>query len=354
MKRFYNEIGSEFWEEDLSTEENNFFQQFHGDLKQMMSGRTATQYVLQELSEKDTLKKAYLPSYTCETVIAPFETMGYEILFYDVDQALMPLLDFHLLDEISIFLFHGYFGFPRCDDAFLSECKKKGIYVLHDITHTMFSAGGVSGQADYLIGSVRKWFGVAAGGFAVSHMGRFQTKPSPCDLRYIHLRNDAFQLKKAYMQGGAPSVKSTFQQVNFEAMEYLTDNAGVQESDKESVKIVTHFEISEMIRKRRENFKFLRDVVAASGTLNPVFHDLQDGVCPLYFPVFSERRDEVKRQLIQNDIYTPTHWPVPDYININQYQGAADIYHTIFSIPCDQRYDIDDMNRIKEALKCLK
>ena len=354
LKRLYDEIGSEFWEEDLSAEENDFFQQFSGDIKHMMSGRTATQYVLQELLEKAPLKKAYLPSYTCETVIAPFVKMGYRILFYDVDQTLMPLLDFALLDEICVFLFHGYFGFPLCNNEFLSECKKRGIFVLHDITHTMFSNGGISGQADYLIGSVRKWFGVAAGGFAVLQIGRFQTKPAPCDFRYIHLRNDAFKLKRAYMQGGAPSAKSAFQQINFEAMEYLTDNAGVQKSDRESVEIVKHFDLNEMVRKRRENFLFLRDVIAETDGLRPAFNELPDGVCPLYFPVFSERRDDVKKQLIQNDIYTPTHWPVPDYIDVNLYPGTADIYHTIFSIPCDQRYDIDDMNRIKEAIKCLK
>jgi len=37
-------------------------------------------------------------------------------------------------------------------------------------------------------------------------------------------------------------------------------------------------------------------------------------------------------------------------VNINSYPLSKDIYRMILSIPCDQRYNIKDMQRIRDVI----
>ena len=59
----------------------------------------------------------------------------------------------------------------------------------------------------------------------------------------------------------------------------------------------------------------------------------------------------MQEYLAKHDIYAPVIWPKP-----SQCEGMIDskvewIYKHILAIPCDQRYDIDDMERIVQVLK---
>lgn len=45
-------------------------------------------------------------------------------------------------------------------------------------------------------------------------------------------------------------------------------------------------------------------------------------------------------------IYCPIHWPIPKQLSQQISTETKDIYHTILSIPCDQRNNIEDMKHI--------
>ncbi|GLI51888.1 hypothetical protein TSYNTROOL_19740 [Tepidanaerobacter syntrophicus] len=47
------------------------------------------------------------------------------------------------------------------------------------------------------------------------------------------------------------------------------------------------------------------------------------------------------------------HLPVPKEIDISKYASSSNIYNNILSIPCDQRYDIEDMKRVAANIKSL-
>lgn len=89
-------IGGMFHYEPSTPIENGYFSSIsspNDDLAFTMSGRCGIYYCLQEIACHDMRKVAYVPLYTCETVLAPFEKAGYQLKFYELDQDLHSIFD---------------------------------------------------------------------------------------------------------------------------------------------------------------------------------------------------------------------------------------------------------------------
>ena len=93
-------------------------------------------------------------------------------------------------------------------------------------------------------------------------------------------------------------------------------------------------------RIRRENARVLYE--GLSGKVQFMF-PIEDMDCPLFVPVLLPNRDEVKAHLTKNEIYCPVHWPKPKGCDSN-------IYDLELSLICDQRYGIEDMERIVSVI----
>ena len=170
-------IGGYFPYEALLPEKNNFLEGLcpdTGDLRYLMSGRCAIYYALEDYKNTDMRRIAYVPIYTCETVLAPFHKAGYTLLFYDFDRNMNPVFDPAVLDQISVISICGYYGFSSYNREFVAECSRRGIGIIEDTTHSIFSSDGIDPHCDYIVGSLRKWIGVAAGGFAIDVYKRQQ------------------------------------------------------------------------------------------------------------------------------------------------------------------------------------
>lgn len=354
MFKKLKEIGSEFYFEKPTHEENGFFDRFRADVVHMMSGRTAIRFVLEDFSWQDDKKVAYLPAYTCPTTIEPFLKAGYQVTYYDVDSAFRPMFDKGLMKSVSVVYIEGYFGFANYDEPFLRECKRAGIKIIHDTTHTLFSDDGIFSNADYFIGSLRKWFGIPAGGIAACLSGGFLAKPASADPKYTDMRLKALSLKSDYIITGDLNTKTQVMQLFSDAEEHLCGNYHMQAADELSIRLAMQFPIQEMILRRRENYCYLLENLPSVHDVKPAFADLPEGTCPLFFPVFSKKRDSIKSALVANKIYPPIHWPISEAINVDEYPNAKRIYQTILSLPCDQRYKIDELKRVCEVLACLK
>ena len=78
------EIGSEFWNIELSQKENNMeFLKIGKESQLFMSGRTSIDYVLDDM--KDTKKIVYMPDYCCISMLQPFIDRNYTIKYYKVN-----------------------------------------------------------------------------------------------------------------------------------------------------------------------------------------------------------------------------------------------------------------------------
>ncbi len=294
------EIGSEFWDVPLSNDENSIFPK---ETKWLLSGRTALNLIIKDSG----IKSISMPRWCCESMINPFIKNGVLVSFYDE----CPSFKYD-----AIFLI-DYFGFANKNPSLIGY---KGI-VIRDVTHSIFSK--TYNDADYYFGSLRKWAGFITGGFA---WGKWKTQIhlTPCDNEYATLRKKAMNLKKTYING--LSSNKDFLDLFKQANDYL-DSCELCSACEDDIYAARHFDVDGVKSIRRKNAKILIDRIGC-------MYELKDNDCPLFIPIKVEKRDALRKFLIDNNVYLPIHWPNHDW------NGKE------LSLVCDQRYDESDMLRI--------
>jgi hypothetical protein len=352
------EIGSEFWIEKDSYEINyellpSWLSRF-GDTVLTSSGRGAISLLLQQIDPK--YKTVLLPAYICDSVILPFDEQGYECYFYEVDKRLSPKTgSIKSYKNIGVFLHMGYYGFFTNANLLkvLQDLKEQSVIIIEDITHTLFSKFKRYELNDYYIGSIHKWFGIPSGGFIASDIIVKQDLLDPPN-EFINLRVSSLQQKFEYMKSKKKSLKDAYL-AGFRKAEQLLDNdTGIYRIDKTSDMIIRNIDIKDIENSRRLNFEFLLKHLNDIRGIEVIFKNIENNVCPMFFPIYVRRdRDKLRSDLITKEIYCPIHWPIPNQLVGYLNSTIKNISDSILSIPCDQRYCIDDMRRIINSIKEL-
>ena len=354
MKR---EIGSEFWIneiiEDSEVKTPNWLSKF-GNVVLTSSGRAAITLLLQQLDTD--FKTALLPSYICDSVIMPFIEMGYVCYFYDVEKDLSVNIDYILnFDNIGVFLHIGYFGFKTNSnlERVIKHFKVKSTVIVEDVTHTLFSNYDRFYENDFYVGSIRKWAGIPSGGFLASNID-VKNKPLHIHEEFTKIRKEALLLKHEYIKTHDLKLKEKFLNQFSEAEEILENDSSIYSIDEFSLHQLNNLNVQELIEKRRKNYAYLKDKLNDINLIEILFKDLDENICPMFFPILiKENRNQIRKFLIDEEIYCPVHWPIPKQINIDEYRNSYKIYNSVLSIPCDQRYDLKDMERIISVLKTI-
>ncbi len=333
------QIGGMFYYEPCKPTQNGYFDQIGlqgGDLAFTMSGRCGIYYCLEDIMLRDTRKVAYVPMYTCETVLGCFEKAGYEMKFYDIDLDLRCVFDQAALDEISVLSLCGYYGFCNYDQQFVRSCKERGIVILEDVTHSLFSADGIDPLCDYFAGSFRKWMGIACGGIAVKQQGKFAKPLLPVDPTHLRQREDAINSADS----------DTFWEGEMRLRRMFDSFAG----DPRSESILRHADFKTICAARRENFATILNALPPElHGIRPVFPELPATAVPSHFCLYAEDREEFQSYLKDQHIRSTVYWPVGPMVHPEGHPSVQYIYDHIVSVPCDQRYQPADMKRIAAA-----
>ena len=318
--------------------ENHLLQNFfsEGDIEYLMSGRCGIYHCLLDIIKTDNKKVAYLPLYTCETVIAPFVKAGFQLRFYSLDKNMRPVFCDDMISQISVLSICGYYGFSNYDRKFVKKCHEKGVVIIEDMTHSLLSKDGLDCYCDYAAGSFRKWIGIACGGFALKKHGKFTDKPMTPHEEHLRLRYEAIEKDS----------NDLFWKGEMLLRQIFDDFGG----DEKSKYIINHVDIESIRQKRRKNYQYLLDCVKADDYLRVVFPVLDKASVPSHFTVFVEDRDKVQKYLKNLGIKNSVFWPQGPYINLESQEDTKYIYDHVMSIACDQRYTKKDLNTIVEAL----
>lgn len=352
-------IGGSFPYIALLDKPNGYLEQLtpeNGELKYFMSGRCGIYYAL--LDHKLTADKlvAYVPVYTCETVLAPFHKAGYELIFYDFDENMNPRFDASVLDRIGIISICGYYGFSTYDRAFVAECSRRGITVIEDTTHSIFSSDGVDPHCDYIVGSFRKWIGVACGGFAIKTKGKFAAASLPPQEEHVTWRKEFFELKNGYAEK-TPEEKAKIDQQSdalfWKSEMKLRQIFDAFRSDEESIHIMKYYPVEELQYKRRANYQYLLDHLNPSDKYRIVFQTLPEGTVPSHMTLYAADREAFRTAMAEAGISCTSYWPVGPLVDVTDHPEARYIYDHVCSIPCDQRYGDKEMQVICDVLNQL-
>jgi dTDP-4-amino-4,6-dideoxygalactose transaminase len=312
------------------------------------SGREALRLVLSDAWRRGR-RRIVLPAYVCDAVVAPARRLGFEIVAVDVDGSVAPRADALVAavgdaPERTTVVTVAPFGFPYPAEVLdaLVELGVRGADVVEDRTHSLL--GRFPMHATRGIASLRKWGAIGDGGVAFGP-GVTGVATPPDDL-FARARHDALVAKHAW-QRDSRSSEDEFLDALRAAEARLDAGDGVHAMSTHARHLLGRIDVSTVVAARRQNYLALRDALDGATGIDALFPELPDGVCPLGFPVLVITRDDVRARLAAERVFCPVHWPVPRDIDA---PGASALAARELTIPCDQRYDTDDMVRVARLL----
>lgn len=310
--------------------------------------RSAIKEIL--LSLNDERRIAILPAFTCHAVVEPFEKAGYQVFPYPVSKDLKvdPSQFWKTAKDVnpSVILIHDYFGFDSnhqlIESDVIAKCKANNITIIEDKTQSMFSSYKHL-EADYYVGSIRKWMGIPDGAFAI---GEGISQPKKEDVELTEAKHCAMVYKHNYLYAGIGE-KHNVLPLYRKAEDILDSRQEAFAISKLSEKLLSAYDIKAFCRIRRDNCQRLIDGLKRFDFVEIPFECVSTEETPFYLPVFIRRnRKELQRYLANNGVYATIIWGCPESIIEKIDSNANRIYEEILCIPCDQRYSLNDMDYI--------
>lgn len=312
------------------------------------SGRGALYAILRDILSTRRVAKAWLPSYCCASMVAPFTYLGINVCFYGVNYSKSErclVYDLPKFNKEDIVLTMSYFGFfDKGNEEIINYCINNGVTVIEDITHSFLSSRSV--DADYSVASLRKWFPVACGGYAEKRGASFNFETHDPDREMINVRFSAMENKKSYFDNnGTAEEKNAYSMLYASFNKCFCDETFEWGIDPRSENILFSQELDSISEKRRQNAKILLDGLRDISCISLVSSELANGDCPLFVPIVCDSAKQLQQNLARNKIYCPMHWPQ------HNETAVSNMYGNELSLPCDQRYSATDMHRIVEAVR---
>ncbi len=340
MSRRYSEIGSEFWlevvPETLLKERNGVY---------ALSGRTAIDLILQDILRQKAVKSVYMPAWCCDSMLAPFLDRGIRVDFYDLwaDEGLHYDVDETAVPDI--FYLTNYFGYENTLSIEVVDFfKQRGSTILYDRTHSfLMNDEPYTMLADYSFASIRKWMGVVDGAVVSGLTENLTLK----ECSYVSIKEDAMRQKIRYLNGDKRIIKQDFLNAFRQFGHYLADDYQDYEMDDLSYTLYYREDWAEVKKIRQENASYLHLRLKGAHFLD----ELTSFATPLFVPILlstEEQRDTIRKRLIESQIYCPVHWPKPQQIPTTY--RANEIYERELSLICDQRYGVEEMQRIVDCI----
>lgn len=353
------EIGSNFWEYSLSGkrkkkfwwEADTYFKTY------LKSGRNAFKAICNILEVEK--KRVLFPAYHCETESNPWYENGWEVFYYMVEENFCVSAD-RLKAAIieyrpSVIVIQSFYGFESYDDQcdiVLKDYKENGGIVIEDITQTLLSDFRHE-VADYYVCSFRKFFAIPEGGVLISKQELRLDNVEEPDENIVITALEAYSLKQEYFYTHDPETKLQFREKYVQLNNLISIDDKLYAMSDTSKRILDSVDVEFIGEKRRTNFKYLQENIKEFNYLSVDCKEVVENIVPLFLPVLVENieiRANLRAYLASKDIYCPIIWLKSENL-IRCSKETENIYSRILCFPIDQRYDIDDMDRVLDSLK---
>lgn len=106
----------------------------------------------------------------------------------------------------------------------------------------------------------------------------------------------------------------------------------------------TYIDFSALQRKFRANYMILEKALKPS-----FFGELPEHVIPTGYPWVGDDRNHVRQRCFDHRIYPPVHWVLKNVVP-ETFKASHSLSSRIMTIPCDYRYNEDDMQRVVDVL----
>ena len=305
-------------------------------------------FLIAKDEKREGREVVFMPALCCNSMIQAFVQLEYEIVFYRICDDLTIDYDYlsKVIKEDSLLLlmnYHGHVSFQI--DEIKTIIGGRNIRIIQDCTQHIFP-DELRVDADYYIGSLRKWLPIPDGAFLSGSIsdslrnGVVKTDEDPFVIEALK----GMQEKTEYLSTGRPELKTSYRQRNAFCMNYLKGAIVPHYMSKACREIIRDDLNIEIIKKQRhENFMALYSALQVKH--GEILKFATDQSCPLCLPIAIEKRDTVQRILAENNVFCQVLWPIPVYAN-QVCEFSSWFSNHMLAIPCDQRYTTNDMEYI--------
>ena len=293
---------------------------YYPNLLALNTGRNALAYLIKARA----IRKLYIPYFLCDSVSSVCQREGCRIGYYPIGADFLPILPEEPEADSWIYVVN-YYG--QISNTQLMQWKLQWKNIIFDNVQAFFQKP-VSGVDT--IYSCRKFFGVPDGAYLAT------------DAQAIALEDDSSRERMKHILGRFETGCASAFYADFKENDRSFQDLPLRRMSPLTRNLLAGLDYDAIREKRNANWALLHSALSSHNQLTLI---ATDG--PYCYPFYCENGMEVKRRLAEMKIYVPTLWP-------NVYQMGEglekDYAQNILPLPCDQRYDGQDMARIADAL----
>lgn len=301
--------------------EKNRLPMMHEGAVALNSGRNCLVYLM----KAKTIKHLALPYFLCDTVKNLSHLAG-KVRYYHIKKNFLPEDDFLLKDEEWIYIVN-YYGLMTASQ--IKQLKTRYDRIILDQAQAFFAP--VLENIDTIY-TCRKFFGVPDGAFLYTDQFLEETLQQDESYNRMNFLLGRFECTAAEFYKEYSENEKSFSNMPLRRMSKLTENI-LRGIDYEWVK-----------KRRSFNYEYLHQKLK---DMNKLSLRLSEG--PFAYPLLIENAGKIRDKLIENKIYIPMLWPNV-LKEVDKYSVEYKYAENILPIPCDQRYNIEDMERIYRTI----
>ena len=296
---------------------------------QLNTGRNALEYILRSISHIDCI---YLPYYTCEVVLEPIRKLNISYKFYHINDHI-EIADDIVLNDDEYIIVNNYFGIK--DEYIRKVASIYGKKLIVDCAQSFFQPVLEGVKMFY---STRKFVGVPDGGVAYccknDYLKSYSKDDSSDRTKHLYIR------KEFGPEAGFETYKENEKKLDYQDIYIMSDFTNI---------ILHKIDYSSIITNRRRNYEYLHANLKGSNKFS--FSNISSFACPMVYPYYTDD-NTLKAKFIKNKIFVATYWS-----NVLEWCKPKDIEYklanNIIAIPIDQRYGIEDMDRIIKIINSI-
>lgn len=293
--------------------------EYHSGALPLNTGRNCLEYILRARG----YRRVYLPYYSCEVLLEPFNKLGVEYTFYHINERLELDEEIQLQDGEAL-LCINYFGLKQ--DHVERLAAKYGQQLIVDNTQA-FYAQPIEGIDTFY--SCRKYFGVSDGAYL--YCGKLLEMELEQDQSWERM---GYLLKRIDLSPEAAYA-------DFRARSSELRNNPIKTMSALTHHIMASIDYQQAAQRRRDNYRMLDEALKNK---NRISLPLVDSAVPMVYPFLIED-STLRKRLIDNKIFVAQYWPnVLDWCEADS--KAYQLTQCLLPLPIDQRYGTEDMQKI--------
>lgn len=297
---------------------------YHDNAIALNCGRNCLAYLIRAKK----IEKIKLPYFLCDSVRNTCEAESVLITYYSINEKFLPKEI--SLDEDEWLYVVNFYG--QLSQEYIRDIKAKYSRVIVDNAQAYFQMPVESVDTLY---TCRKYFGVADGAFLYTDVVLEEELEIDESYKRMNFLLGRFERNASEFYGEYVANNKLFAKEPIKKMSELTKN------------LLHGIDYWQVKASRTQNFSFLHANLRKYNKLNL---KLAEGA--FMYPFFHENAVEIRKKLQQDNIYIPTLWPNV-LKDVREYDLEYRFAQNILPLPCDQRYDAQDMEYIVNEIMCI-